>query len=177
MGQAYELRPLTTERLSTVEASWRASMGDDLFDSEFRPVFAYAERAIAGLVASSSLDDSLYSELVETATGETAGLVDLLHVQQGRQMKVLNFHFGPQLWDYQGGHGNMTGTRDAMTATLLHLLGLASSGATMSGVKVYGRSDEHHAILTKVASYWPNVDNTWSASMHGRWLVFQPVSR
>lgn len=177
MERAYDLRPVTLERLDEAEASWRASMGDDLFDMEFAQPYGYARQAAREEVTLSSLDSANYSELVNLSSGETVALVDLVQAHQGRQMKLLHFHFGPQLWDYDAGTAGTVPDRprDALIAIMAHLLEHARSSATITGVRVYGRSEEHHRILTQVAKSWPSSGGVWRAAMKGRWLEFLPV--
>ena len=178
VDHAYNLLTVTSGRLDEVERNWRDSMGDDPFDSEFAHVFAYAREVVNGSVQLADRDASAYSELRSSTTGEAVALIDLIHARGGQQMKLVHFHYGPQLWDYEGGKfsGDAHGPRDAMTSTMTHLLEEAKKVAMIQGVKVYGRSNEHLRILTQVADYWPTEGGSWRAVMQGRWLAFLPTT-
>lgn len=173
---AYEVRLLTVDRLEVIEREWRSKMDNDVFDAEFQAVFEAARRAASGLVEMGSGNTAEYSELVNRATGETAGLVDMIRTRMSRQRKVLHIHFGPDLWDYETATGDADALAGAYVGTVSNLLTLEDADAMLEGVKVYGRSPELFDILTITAARWPETDNEWRAEMQGRFLLFRPVT-
>lgn len=174
-----ELKELTMAALSNAEREWSAVMGDDLFATEFRDVFAYAERNLGGDVEFSSGDLSAYRHLVDTSTGRSVALVDLIAARQGQQLRLLHIHLGPMIWDYDMGSADASRVRDVMTTILVAVLEDASTSCSLGGVKVYGRSNDVLDILRTIADGWlADHDNAqWSATMQGRWLNFTPTPR
>ncbi|PLA45524.1 hypothetical protein [Micrococcus luteus] len=173
---AYELRILTSNRIEVVERDWQSMMDADVFDAEFQSVFEAARRAANGQVEVGAGNAAEYSELVDLKTGTTVGLIDIIRTRLSRQRKVLHFHFGPHLWDYQAGAGDPEVLADAYIAAVGNLLTRPDANAMLEGVKVYGRSPELLDILTTIASRWPTTENDWRAEMQGRFLLFRPVT-
>lgn len=173
---AYELRILTIERLDEVERAWQSLMDPDVFDAEFQAVFEAARRATHGEIEVGSGNAGEYSELVDRTTGETVGLVDIIRTRRSRQRKVLHFHFGPTLWDYQSGEGDPEVMADVHVAAVSNLLTRPDAQAMLEGVKVYGRSPELLEVLTAIALRWPTTESAWRAEMQGRFLLFRPTT-
>lgn len=158
-----DLREFSDQRLADVRDRWLAIAGEDEFQVELSPFFAWCATHVQPKTG-----DSHALELFNAKTGETDAIVEIVNAREGKLHKLLKLIVSPRLWDIDA-------NRDEVVSLYASAFSSVIDNGIMEGVndiKIYGRNDLMRSILRSLHAHWPQDGFGATVKFEGRWLTF-----